>query len=228
MTPEEFQNEAAHLRQSLVSEAMQYVRRADVAEDIVQDCLVRLWDMCGDLRSPMAALARIVTRNLCLDFVRRTPHTEDVAQLPQVDEADGTAERHEAVDRMMDIVTELPLVQQTVLRIISVFAFGCSLGIAVCNTPPGFRCRKAVPRGLFVPLFIKKDASMQKLHKPKDWRWLLHRALSIVFSRTVVTVVLVLAQASMAVLIPHLQDVEQPVLYSLVSGVKRLKELLES
>ena len=40
--------------------------------------------------------------------------------------------------------------------------------------------------------------------------------------------VLVLAQASMAVLIPHLQDVEQPVLYSLVSGVKRLKELLES
>ena len=69
---------------------------------------------------------------------------------------------------------------------------------------------------------------MQKPHKPKDWRWLLHRALSIVFSRTVVTVVLVLAQASMAVLIPHLQDVEQPVLYSLVSGVKRLKELLES
>ena len=36
---------------------------------------------------------------------------------------------------------------------------------------------------------------MQKPHKPKDWRWLLHRALSIVFSRTVVTVVLVLAQA---------------------------------
>ena len=36
---------------------------------------------------------------------------------------------------------------------------------------------------------------MQKLHKPKDWRWLLHRALSIFFSRTVVTVVLVLAQA---------------------------------
>ena len=36
---------------------------------------------------------------------------------------------------------------------------------------------------------------MQKLNKPKDWRWLLHRALSIVFSRTVVTVVLVLAQA---------------------------------
>ena len=36
---------------------------------------------------------------------------------------------------------------------------------------------------------------MQKPHKPKDWRWLLHRALSLVFSRTVVTIVLVLAQA---------------------------------
>ena len=36
---------------------------------------------------------------------------------------------------------------------------------------------------------------MRKPHKPKDWRWLLHRALSLVFSRTVVTIVLVLAQA---------------------------------
>ena len=36
---------------------------------------------------------------------------------------------------------------------------------------------------------------MRKPNKPKDWRWLLHRALSLVFSRTVVTIVLVLAQA---------------------------------
>lgn len=40
--------------------------------------------------------------------------------------------------------------------------------------------------------------------------------------------VLVLAQASMAVLIPELKEVTQPVLYSLVSGVARLKECLEA
>ncbi len=39
--------------------------------------------------------------------------------------------------------------------------------------------------------------------------------------------VIVLAQASMAVLIPELEDRKQPVLYSLVSGIERLKEMLE-
>ena len=117
MTTEEYQNEAANLRPSLLSEALQYVRRNDVAEDIVQDCLVRLWDMCSDLRSPMAPLAKVVTRNLCLDYLRRTPHTEDVTILGKADETDDTTQRHEAVERMMDIVTELPLVQQTVLRL---------------------------------------------------------------------------------------------------------------
>ncbi len=117
MTTEEFQNEAERLRPSLLSEALQYVRRDDVAEDIVQDSLMRLWDMCGDLRSPMAPLARVVTRNLCLDFLRRTPHTEDVTLLGKADDTGDTAQRHEAIERMMDIVTELPIVGQTVLRL---------------------------------------------------------------------------------------------------------------
>ncbi len=70
MTPEKFQNEAADLRPAFLAEALQYVRRDDVAEDIVQDTM-RLWDMRGDLRSPMAPLARIVTRNLCLDVHKK-------------------------------------------------------------------------------------------------------------------------------------------------------------
>ena len=36
--------------------------------------------------------------------------------------------------------------------------------------------------------------------------------------------VIVLAQASMAVLIPEMKNVTQPVLYSINSGVKRLKK----
>ena len=64
MTPEEFQNEAAHLRQSLVSEAMQYVRRADVAEDIVQgkaheiDCIFKLRASVHKLSQGMLELAK--------------------------------------------------------------------------------------------------------------------------------------------------------------------------
>ena len=40
--------------------------------------------------------------------------------------------------------------------------------------------------------------------------------------------VLVLAQASMAVLVPKLSDFTQPVLYSLVSGISRLKDCLDT
>lgn len=116
MTPEEFQNEATSLRPDLLGEALRYVRRQDVAEDIAQDCLIRLWTMRGDLHSPMAPLARVVTRNLCLDFLRRNPHVDDVALIGNTDDTE-TAQRHEAVERMMDIVTELPVVQQTVLRL---------------------------------------------------------------------------------------------------------------
>ena len=52
---------------------------------------------------------------------------------------------------------------------------------------------------------------MRKPHKPKDWRWWLHRILSIIFSRVVVTVVLVLAQAFwLFVLFYWLGDYSQP------------------
>lgn len=117
MTPEEFQNEATSLRPDLLGEALRYVRRQDVAEDIAQDCLMRLWGMRGELHSPMAPLARVVVRNLCLDFIRRSPHVEDVTLIGNADDGKETAQRHEAAERMMDIVTELPVVQQTVLRL---------------------------------------------------------------------------------------------------------------
>lgn len=117
MTSEEFQNEATSLRPYLQGEALRYVRRKDIAEDIAQDCLMRLWAMCRDLHSPMMPLARVVVRNLCLDFIRRNPHVEDVALAGNADDETETTRRHEAMERMMDIVTELPIVQQTVLRL---------------------------------------------------------------------------------------------------------------
>lgn len=39
--------------------------------------------------------------------------------------------------------------------------------------------------------------------------------------------VIVLAQASMSILVPHLQNLGKPVLYSLKTGVQRVKEVLE-
>ena len=54
--------------------ALRIVRREDWAEDVLQECYVRIWDRAGDYReglaSPMTWMAAIV-RNRCLDWLRR-------------------------------------------------------------------------------------------------------------------------------------------------------------
>jgi RNA polymerase sigma-70 factor (ECF subfamily) len=58
--------------------ALRIVRREDWAEDVLQECYVRIWSHAGeyrpDLASPMTWMASIV-RNRCLDWLRR-PNTE--------------------------------------------------------------------------------------------------------------------------------------------------------
>ncbi len=71
MTAEYFEQEAATLRTPLTVVALHYLHSQEDAEDIVQDVLVRLWRMVGELHPPMAPLAKVLTRNLCVDRIRR-------------------------------------------------------------------------------------------------------------------------------------------------------------
>jgi RNA polymerase sigma-70 factor (ECF subfamily) len=54
--------------------ALRIVRREDWAEDVLQECYVRIWRHAGEYRpglaSPMTWMASIV-RNRCLDWLRR-------------------------------------------------------------------------------------------------------------------------------------------------------------
>ena len=74
MTQEEFKEEAQRLRPRLKLTARRYLGDDD-AEDTVQDALLRLWQMVGELRQPLDALALRQTRNLCIDQVRRRKPT---------------------------------------------------------------------------------------------------------------------------------------------------------
>ena len=74
MTQEEFKEEAQRLRPRLMLTARRYLGDDD-AEDTVQDALLRLWQMVGELRQPFDALALRLTRNLCIDQVRRRKPT---------------------------------------------------------------------------------------------------------------------------------------------------------
>ena len=112
MTQEEFKEEAQRLRPRLMLTARRYLGDDD-AEDTVQDALLRLWQMVGELRQPLDALALRLTRNLCIDQVRRRKPT---VMLTDSDGTDETGD-DERIERMMAVVSTLPDLQQTVLRL---------------------------------------------------------------------------------------------------------------
>ena len=113
MTQEEFKEEAQRLRPRLMLTARRYLGDDD-AEDTVQDALLRLWQMVGELRQPLDALALRLTRNLCIDQVRRRKPTVVLTDSGGTDQADGDDER---IERMMAVVSTLPSLQQTILRL---------------------------------------------------------------------------------------------------------------
>ena len=113
MTQEEFKEEAKRLRPRLMLTARRYLGDDD-AEDTVQDALLRLWQMVGELRQPLDALALRLTRNLCIDQVRRRKPTVMLTDSGGTDQADGDDER---IERMMAVVSTLPDLQQTILRL---------------------------------------------------------------------------------------------------------------
>ena len=113
MTQEEFKEEAKRLRPRLMLTARRYLGDDD-AEDTVQDALLRLWQMVGELRQPLDALALRLTRNLCIDQMRRRKPTVMLTDSGGTDQADGDDER---IERMMAVVSTLPDLQQTILRL---------------------------------------------------------------------------------------------------------------
>ena len=113
MTQEEFKEEAQRLRPRLMLTARRYLGDDD-AEDTVQDALLRLWQMVGELRQPFDALALRLTRNLCIDKVRRKKPTVMLTDSSETDQAENDDER---IERMMAVVSTLPDLQQTVLRL---------------------------------------------------------------------------------------------------------------
>ena len=112
MTQEEFKEEAQRLRPRLMQLARRFLNDDD-AEDTVQDALLRLWLMVGELRQPFDALALRLTRNLCIDMVRRKKNTVKLVDSSETDEAD----HDERIERMMTVISTLPNLQQIILRL---------------------------------------------------------------------------------------------------------------
>ena len=114
MTTETFRQEAQRMRTTLVRLAFGILRDSDEAEDVVQDVLLRLWQMRDQLRMPIEPLARVLTRNRCIDIVRRKKPAAELSMAVFQEEDEALRER---IERMMKVIETLPDLQQTILRL---------------------------------------------------------------------------------------------------------------
>ena len=107
------------MRPQLLMAAQRYVD-GDDADDVVQDALLRLWQMLDELHLPINALATVLVRNQCISLLRKQRHTVILPAANVPDDlpvsAAGAAE-NENIDLLMDIIESLPSMQQTILRL---------------------------------------------------------------------------------------------------------------
>lgn len=115
MTAETFKDEVQAMRPMLLSVARGILGNDEEAEDVVQDALLRLWQLRDEPIRNVRGFARIVVRNFCLSKVRRKQVMVDIGHADIADEAETT--NNELIDRMMALVDALPTMQQTVLRL---------------------------------------------------------------------------------------------------------------
>ena len=106
-------DEVRDMRPMLLSVAKGILDSDEEAEDVVQDAMLRLWQ----LREEPKGFARTVVRNLSLSKVRRRPLMVDINQADLATNDDTATDRNEQIDRMMELVDALPTMQQTVLRL---------------------------------------------------------------------------------------------------------------
>ena len=110
-------DEVKAMRPMLLSVARGILDSDEDAEDVVQDAMLRLWQLRDEPVRNVRGFARIVVRNLSLSKIRRKPLTVDIGQANLAADDDTETERNEQIDRMMALVDALPTMQQTVLRL---------------------------------------------------------------------------------------------------------------
>ncbi len=123
MTEEEYKREAGTLRPQLSSVALRYMHNKEDAEDMVQNVLIKLWNMRSELHTPMGPLAKVLTRNLCIDCLRHHPGLAQLNDsyhqgiLEKAIDTNTTQAKNEMIDRMMQSIAHLPPKQQLILRL---------------------------------------------------------------------------------------------------------------
>lgn len=122
MELETFKITVLPLRDKLINFSLRLMQEKADAEDIVQEALLKLWYIRKKLDgyNSVEALAMQVTKNLALDKLRaRRPEGPDIETLSLDSGYRSPAEQLEQQDaaaRIRQLISQLPAVQQTIIR----------------------------------------------------------------------------------------------------------------
>ncbi len=105
--------------------AFRLMNNREEAEDIVQDVYAKLWEMRNELPdyNSIEALSMKITRNLCLDHLRRRKVNQDAlkAEKYKLEGASATPadelEKKEEARLIQALISALPEPQQTLVRL---------------------------------------------------------------------------------------------------------------
>lgn len=115
MNIDELFDKANEVRPRLLVIAKKIIGDDEEAEDIVQDALLRLWQLKSEDIRNAESMAKVITRNLSIDHVRRRHVMVDVDEGKL--EIDEHTHDEEQIERIMNLINQLPTMQQTVIRL---------------------------------------------------------------------------------------------------------------
>lgn len=116
MTSAEFKQVAERLRPWLMDAACRYHLDHDTADDVVQETLIRLWQMHHTLHEPVEPLAKVILRNLIIDTIRRQKHNLPLNENIITQQSNDHTGNTNRMEYLLNVMTTLPEKQQEILR----------------------------------------------------------------------------------------------------------------
>lgn len=99
---------------SLCAQANSYVKDLDMAQSLVQDCFVKLWNNRNELDkiNRLAPYLTLMVRNRCIDYLRKVKSIESLNQSEHMEESDIHTENmvnfHEFEERLIVALAAMP------------------------------------------------------------------------------------------------------------------------
>jgi RNA polymerase sigma-70 factor (ECF subfamily) len=124
MTKEEFEEKIIPMSRNLFRFAFRFLSSREGAEDATQDVCIKLWNMRDKLSEyrNVEALAMTMTRNHCLDILRKKgreilDETRATAEWSEDTNPHKDLEKSESYQNVMEIVNDLPEHYRTVIQL---------------------------------------------------------------------------------------------------------------